>query len=269
MMINMFCHFPNVKLLMDYNLIEMKAFKYKYFVVLALLFSAFGCERAIDAEYVQDSRIYFFERANDQVKSRIDSARYSFLKFPTTVIKDTVYIKVKTMGNVVSYDRITIGKTVAIGTTAQEGIDYNFIEGKIPSGSTEGLLPVVLYRTARLRNEPVFLNMTIGETKDFKPGVVEDLKFSLQWTDKISRPQNWPFYFGGYSDAKFRFVLETLGIDDFPSPACARCALEPGMYSFAALMDFRDQLNVALREYNTANPNKPIIDELTGQPITF
>lgn len=242
---------------------------YRSIALLTAIFAGLtGCEKSIDAAYEEDARIYFFERYNDLGQARITNRTFSFLLMPSSLLEDTVYIKVKTMGNPKDYDRYTIGEALPEGTTAVEGVDYKFIPGLIAAGQVEGLLPIVLYRTERIQTEDVVLNLTIGETADFRAGVVEDRYFSYSWSDKLSKPGNWDdplfglvYIFGDYSDVKYRFIIDVLGISEFNMQVCARCELVPGEHTYAAMMDFRAQLVEALMEYNEANPENPLRDE--------
>lgn len=252
-----------------------KTYHFSLWVIMVSVAVLFSCEKPLDAAYEQDARIYFFERQTDLNQARISIKSYSFLFEPSTVLEDTVYVKVKTMGTPTNYDRYTIGKTVVEGTTARESEDYDFIPGLIPAGKVEGYLPIVIYRTDRIKTQDAVLNLTIGETADFKVGVVEDRYFTYTWSDKISKPANWDtpgfglmYIFGPYSDVKYRFIIDVLGIAEFPMQTCARCELVPGEYTYAAMLDFRAQLVEALQTYNTANPGNPLRDE-NGNLITF
>ena len=233
------------------------------------LFNA--CEKDI-MSYEQDARAYFYERANDLNKTRINSRKYTFLTLPQSLDRDTVYIKVKIMGDTAAYDRYVIGKVIEEGSTAVEGEDFNFIPGLVPAGSVEGNLAVVLYRTPKLKSTNVQLNIAIGDSKDFKSGITEDSSFTLSWADKLQQPDNWPlWYFGAYSDTKYQFVLDELKIADFPSQLSPRLETQPGEFSIADLQNFASILRARLREVNEANagkPNYPLKDE-NGVLITF
>ncbi|MFD2556549.1 DUF4843 domain-containing protein [Sphingobacterium tabacisoli] len=215
-----------------------------------------SCEKDIDG-YVQDARVYFFERSNDLNQTRISNRSFTFLTVPEQQMKDTLYIKVKTMGEVSAVDRYPIAKTVAEGSTATEGIDYEFIPGLVAANQIEGNVAVVLHRTARLKNETVLLNLAIGESADFKGGVTEDGTFTLRWSDRLVQPDTWPFYFGTYSDVKYQFIIDHLGIADYPHQLSPRIEAQPGEYSIADLQDMASRLRIILREENAANEGKP------------
>jgi len=237
-------------------------------LVIAVAFSA--CEKSVDS-YENDPRIYFFERQNDLVSTRITSKSFSFLTYPSTVTRDTMLIKVKIMGLPGATDRIVRGEAIADGTTAIEGQHYQFIDGTIKAGAIIGELPVVLLRSEDIKNEAVTLKLRIAETADFKPGVAEDSSFSLTWNDNLIKPTNWDtglfFYFGTYSAVKFRFVIDVLGLAEFPLQASARVPLKPGEFSNAAMLDFKARMKQALLEYNNTH-TEPKKDE-NEQLVTF
>ncbi|MGV3764608.1 MAG: DUF4843 domain-containing protein [Chitinophagaceae bacterium] len=238
------------------------------FLAIAMLSS---CEKSISG-YENDARVYFFERGTDLNQTRITTKSFSFLRLPLEVTKDTFLIKVKIMGETVGYDRVVLGKTVSEGTTAQEGVHYDFIDGIVPADSIIGYLPVVLYRTADIATQSVQLNLTIAETKDFKPGVASDINFNLQWSDNVVKPANWDAfiglrtYFGTYSDVKWRFIIAVTGIDNFPLQQSGRVPPAPGEFTGAAMMDIALQLKAALTAYNQAN-DPDLTDEFG--PVTF
>jgi len=176
---------------------------------------------------------------------------------PDEQMKDTLYIKVKTMGRIFDYDRHPIAQTIAEGTTATEGVDYEFIPGLVAANQIEGYVAVVLHRTARLKNETVLLHLTIGESADFKGGVTEDDTFTLRWSDRLVQPDTWPYYFGTYSDVKYQFIIDQLGIADYPHQLSPRIEAQPGEYSIADLQDMASRLRVLLREVNAENAGKP------------
>lgn len=240
------------------------------FMIIAISVIFTSCEKNIDA-YENDPRIYFFERAEDLNASRITAKSFSFLTFPSIVVRDTFLIKVKIMGLPASNDRVVRGEAIANGTSAVAGQHYQFIDGKIAAGAVTGFLPVVLLRSAEIRTKTVQLNLRIAETKDFKPGVTEDNFFSLSWNDSLIKPANWDtalfFFFGTYSEAKFRFVIDVTGLATFNLQASARVPLQPGELSNAAMLDMKQQLKQALAAYNASHAS-PLSDE-NGQLISF
>lgn len=249
----------------------MKNLSIKYVLCALLVIGLSACNKSLEP-YIDDPQVYFFERATDLNKSRITSKSFSFLPLASTILKDTVKIKVKTMGFPKDYDRVVRGKMIAKGSTAAEGTNFDFINGIVKAGQVEGLLYVLLYRTADIKNTTLQLNLSIAETADFKPGVVEDNYFTILWSDNIVKPDNWdgPLglvnFFGVYSTVKYRFIIDVLGVTDFRLQQSARDPLKPGEYSGAMMIDLKNRMKAALAAYNLVNP--PKVDE-NNQPISF
>jgi hypothetical protein len=241
-------------------------------VVILLTGLLTSCEKEIDT-YENDPKLYFFERAADLNKTRITSKSFSFVALPSSILTDTIKIKVKTMGLAADYDRVIRGATVAKGTTAVEGTNFAFIDGMIKAGAVEGYLPVLLYRTADIKTKTIVLNLTIGETKDFKAGVVEDQNFTLSWSDDLVKPSNWDglislaFYFGDYSKAKYRFIIDVTGVTNFPLQQSGRVPLNPGEYSSIMMNDVKLRVKAELAVYNASHAT-PLTDE-NGMLVTF
>ncbi len=247
--------------------------KTRYLMSLAILNTALflaSCSKDI-MEYQNDPRVYFYERANDLNNTRITSKSFSFLPLASDILRDTFKIKVKTMGVPADYDRVVRGKTVADSTTAVEGENYDFIDGIVKAGDTEGYLYVLLYRTADIKNKTVDLKMRIAETRDFKPGVEEDTVFFLRWSDNLVKPSNWDagpnYFFGTYSNTKYRFIIDVLGITEFNLQTSTYFPLTEGQYSAAMMLDFKLRMKEALAAYNSSH-STPLTDE-NGSPVTF
>ncbi|MCD0490396.1 DUF4843 domain-containing protein [Pedobacter sp. MC2016-14] len=244
-----------------------------YFVLIALITIGFcSCNKSIEA-YVDSPQVYFFERATDLNKTRITNKSYSFLLVPPAIVKDTVKIKVKTMGFPKDYDRVVRGKIIQEGSTAIEGSNFDFINGIVKAGQVEGFLYVLVYRTADIKTKTVQLNLSIAETADFKPGVIEDNFFTVLWSDNLVKPGNWDGglglvnFFGAYSTAKYRFIIDILGVTDFVLQASARVPLAPGEYSFAMMTDLKNRMKEALVIYNNTHTT-PLTDE-NGLLVSF
>ena len=247
--------------------------KFKIILSVTLLTALLSsCAKEIDT-YEDDPRLYFFERATDLTQTRISSKSISFLPLPVAIVTDTVRIKVKTMGLAANVDRVFKGATVATGTTATEGVHYVFLNGVIKAGQVEGFLPVLLNRTEDIRRTTLTLNLTVAANENFKPGVLEDQTFTLIWSDDVVKPANWDdliglsFYFGPYTKEKFRFIVNTIGIDNFPLQQSPRVPLNPGEYSNSMMNDIKLRVKEALAVYNASHA-VPLTDE-NGIMITF
>ncbi|GGH79252.1 hypothetical protein HNQ91_005140 [Filimonas zeae] len=250
----------------------MKLHSTKLLYLLIALPLFFSCSKDLGS-YDDEPRVYFFERATDVVQSRITSRSFSFLTSPAAVVTDTMKIKVKIMGNTASRNRVVRGRTIATGTTAQEGVHYEFLNGVVPADSIYGYIPVLLRRTADIQQKSVTLNLGIAVTDDFKRGVVEDSTFTITWSDNVVKPSNWDgiisigYYFGTYSEVKWRFIIQVTGKSSFPLQQSARVPPAPGEYTGAAMLDLNKVLKAALLQYN--NTHDPDLTDESGNLVTF
>ena len=257
---------------METNINLMKTFKLYYILYAFIALVLSSCAKDLEP-YVNQPQVYFFERATDLAGTRITNKSFSFMSLPSAVVQDTMKIKVKTMGYPADYDRVVRGRVVAEGTTAVEGKHFDFIDGVVKAGQVEGLLYVLLYRTADIKEQSLQLNLRIAETKDFKPGVVEDNFFSISWSDNLVKPANWDgfislsAFFGSYSTVKYRFIIDVLGISEFRIQQSGRVPLAEGEYSGAMMIDFKNRLKEALLVYNSTHAT-PLTDE-NGTLVTF
>lgn len=250
----------------------MNVFKLHYLLYILWMLVLSSCAKDLEP-YKNQPQVYFFERATDLNKTRVTTKSFSFMSFPSTVTKDTLKIKVKTMGYPADYDRVVRGKLIAEGTTAVEGVNFDFIDGLVKAGQVEGQLWILLYRTADIKTRTLQLNLSIAETKDFKPGVVEDDFFSVSWSDNVVKPSNWDglislsAFFGTYSTVKYRFIIDILGVTEFKLQQSGRVPLVEGEYSSAMMTDFKIRMKEALAVYNSTHAT-PLTDE-NGVLVTF
>jgi hypothetical protein len=250
----------------------MKLQNIKLAILLLFAGALASCEKDI-AAYNDEARVYFFERNTDLTQTRVTYKSFTFLLLPFDVVKDTFLVRVKIMGNKSSSDRVVRGRAITSGTTAKEGIHYQFIDGIVPADSIYGYIPVVLLRTADIKDSSVNLNLGIAATKDFQPGVGEDSSIVLSWSDNVVKPSNWDgiisltYYFGTYSAAKWRFIIATTGVDKFPLQQSGRVPPAPGEYTNAGMLDLKAVLKAALQAYNDAHD--PDLTDENGQLVTF
>lgn len=191
-----------------------------------------------------------------------DSLEFSFVSYPDSVTEMVMNVNLYVMGYTTDYDRTATVTAVADKTTATTDL-YEFpTTVTIPAGQNYGVCAVTLKRAPILEETTVRLYLKIVPSADFASGVIEQDHLLLKWNDILSRPNNWDDleeFFGTYSDAKYRFILNNSGVTEFDTDEM----------SWAEMNNYKLVLTNALNEYNTANPNDPILDENTGLPISF
>jgi hypothetical protein len=240
-----------------------------YAAVLLLFILSTACNKGLDG-YQNAPGIYFFERVDGVIASRITSKSFSFVLYDNSKVSDTQRIKAKIMGLPVATDRSFMA-AVDTGTKAVAGTEYKILPGVIKANEIIGYLPVVIYRTPDLKTVTKVLNLKIVDGGDFKAGVTEDARIQLNWTDNLVMPANWntlpglKTYFGVYSIVKYKFIIDVLGRSDFPIQT--NNTLLPGQLTNANMLDLKAILKDALVVYN--NTHSPVLTDETGQIVTF
>ncbi|HEY0271882.1 MAG TPA: DUF4843 domain-containing protein, partial [Chitinophaga sp.] len=182
--------------------------KRNIFALFLLL--ATGCSKDINA-YRNDPRVYFNDLTSAIIPQQVVSRTFSFATVDAAVMADTQYIPVKIEGLPADKDRTFMAAAMTDSSTAQAGRDYQLLQGVIPANAFTGQLPVVLFRTAHLKQVTLVLRLYIADSADFKGGVAENNDYTLYFNDDLIKPNNWDTrpglinYFGDYSRVKYQF----------------------------------------------------------------
>jgi hypothetical protein len=235
---------------------EMKK-KFQILILAIVAGFLFSCSKNDVINYSATDKAYFYERYMylGYDERRLEEMTYSFAVQKSSLVKDTIKIKVRLQGRVSDYDRIVKASIVADSTTAIAGVHYVINDGCIKAGQYEGYIPVVVFRTEDLKGTTVKIKLKIVESEDLGVGVVEDNYIRLIVGDILLKPTNWPqwYGFGLYSENKYRFVIDVLGITDFPVANRYQTGPVDGIYTAAQLFAFAYKLQKAYEEYRLVN----------------
>lgn len=202
----------------------------------------------------------YFER----VSSTADSLTLSFAVLDKDIQNYTVEIPIVVTGAICNHQRKVNISVIPEGTTAMEGVDYTLEETMIPAGSYNTTLKVNVKRSAELSKEEKTIMFQILPSDelftDVNPAWTD---FKLKINDTLTKPARWIYdcqpYFGVYSDVKYRFIIDTLGIWDFPSTG-------DNAIPKAQMLYYQDKMKTALAEYE--KDNGPMYDE-NGNQVSF
>ena len=189
-----------------------------------------------------------------------DSLNFSFATYPNSVQAQEMQMTLYVMGEAASTARTAKLEVDASKTTAAAS-QYILPETvTVPAGQLKVPFVVTLMRSENLTSETVSLAFKVVESADFKVGVNEQNHFSMKWNDILGKPKNWDTelkeFFGEYSLAKYRFIIDTIGFGEFGN----------GM-TWSELKNYQIMMKTALDEYN-ASPAGPLKDE-NGQLVEF
>ncbi len=227
---------------------------YIYIYALIAIFVVVGCEENQMDAYANDPALYF-SYSTETSTSQADSINYSFFVLPTAVKRDTVHVRVNTMGMPVGYDRpIKVVQTnVGESNAAVPGVHFVSLDDagvrdslRIPADSVGVYIPVIVLRDATLSTDVKRLELALVENEHFRLGIDAWRTFVVTISDVVTKPQNWTnwsYYFGAsWGVNKMRFIIQITGYTEWGSmPDIAYCSWMSGM------------VKQALIDYNLAN----------------
>lgn len=232
-----------------------RGLKSLYSICLAYGLSLFAsCDENERLVYSLDDRVYFHETEEVlAVEKDIWEKNYSFALQSSTLMEDTICIKVWLMGRIADYNRTFRAVAVADSTTAISPTHYEILDGIIPANEHEGYLPIRIKRTEDTKEKSVSLYLELTDRGELKAGNADAIHFRLSWGDILMKPTHWPYYFGVYSNSKYQFAIDVLGLTDWPQADRFSNGSEPGIYTAAQLQLFASQLNESYAEYRKTN----------------
>lgn len=268
------------------------------YIIAILTATASGCTKS---EF-----LLFNDIARVQL-SDTTSLSSTFVYDPATVIKDTIYVEVSTIGGITNYDRpvklvqvpefdytyvrdpITNQITDTIATErpfkAVPGMHYTDLADKsleslmvVKADSARALIPVVLLRDASLKTNSYRLRLQLVANKEFGLGEKNSREKTIVFSDRLERFYSWrvdvsnaPAFnnFGKYSTGKHQFMIDVLKVNI--DEAWYQAAL-----SAQALTNYVNLLKRALTTFNNdpaniASGKAPLreTDSPTSAAVTF
>lgn len=215
-----------------------------------------GCGKNEVPAYSDFDKVYFYERRpnsyNATVIERAEEVSYSFATKSSTLTEGRLEIKVRLQGRVDKVrDRVVRAEVIADSTTATEGTHYRLEEGVIKAGEYEGVLPLTFFRMPEMKTETFRVKLRIADSDDLKAGLEEEAYIRVLVSDILMKPANWPqwYGFGEYSPNKYRFVLDVLGIEDFPVLGRYDTGYVEGKFAPGQLWAFAYQLQETYKEH--------------------
>jgi len=194
-----------------------------------------------------------------------DSTSYSFASRLPSVMRDTIFLKVRVQGAPTKTDR-KFQLAADSGSTAVEGVDYMLPEIILPADSVRILYPVILLRSAQLKEKTMLLNVTVKASDIFEKGAIgQEIKktfsiarYKIKFNDYLSKPSYWDdieWAVGEFSVTKLQFMFTVYGEDTVF-----------GDLSTGELLNMRLRLRAAQKTYEAENG--PLLDE-NGKQVIF
>lgn len=220
------------------------------YLALVLMFVNQACEKDPAFSFKGDDRIYFsyprvLDRFGRETEREVDSVICSFALKPVDFVKDTVWIKVKRVGEREEADKSYRVTVVADSSSAVEGTDFEVLKPTYIFRKNLGLdsLPLVIYREPlkQVLSKKILLKLT--ETPDFKIGFIEYSQIHVSLTNVLPQPGEWYLVggnLGAYHYLKYEKWIELSGSMDFGNSASYRtyyCTLIRNYFNDHVIID--------------------------------
>lgn len=266
--------------------------------IAVCLVMAAGCKKAENVMYNDIARVQLSDTGELSATFVYDAA---------SVVKDTIYIQVNTIGGITGYDRqvklmqvpeytytyvrdpqtnqITDTVKTAVPYTAVPGIHYVDLNDPslaplmvVKANEVVAMVPVVLLRDTSLKTNSYRLRLQLVANEQFGLGEINARSRTVVFSDHLERFFSWRVdngvapaftFFGKYSIGKHQFMINTLkvNIDEEWYQA---------MIANGALQQYQNALRVALAQFNNdpaniASGKAPLreTDSPTSAVVTF
>lgn len=211
-----------------------------------------------------------------------DSISYNY---SYAIEEDSVLFYARVIGLATDYDR-TFSLEVVDGTIEEAEGSFRTETYTIPAGEILVTCPIY-FDTSKLKDESLFnssetegyLRFRLAPNDEFVEGAAEYSQLSVILRNYLAKPDNWdsadyPYYalgdiFGEYSQRKYQFMIDVLGIMEFSINRNATVPYdeETNELSYNYANYLLEVLQLALEEYN-ATHDEPLRDS-SGALITF
>jgi hypothetical protein len=229
-----------------------------YFAMVVLAATAIGCGKTEGLLYSDIARLQLNDTA---------TVSSTFVYEASTIIRDTVYIQVNTIGEMANVDRAVKFVQVSNKTDLFPAVSgQHFVPFDDPSlknlmvikaNTVKAKIPVVLLRDASLKTNTYRLRLQLAANDQFALGEVQSRGVSILFSDRLERFYSWRFdngtapafyTFGKYSTRKHQFMVDNLHeqIDE---------AWYQTMITLGAQQHYGNTLKTALANFNTDPAN--------------
>jgi hypothetical protein len=228
-----------------------KLILYSLLCLSILVFMA--CKKSSLEVYQDNPRMYFSAA----------EVTYSFATKSSKLLQDTVLFRLNYIGLSLESPLPAKISVVAAKTTATAGTDYVLLDSYgMPAKKFKDSLRLVVKRTPGIAVTPVKLVLLLEGTSTYEAGLNKNGKeITFTISNILTKPDSWESYlvpyFGAYSKAKYRFIIDTLEMSDFPYD----------MTRNGQLLYLKTKLALALTAYEKVHG--PLIDAETGNVVFF
>lgn len=250
--------------------------KYSLYIFLLAMMAAgmASCKKSELKSFDEPTMVHFYKDLSDPFR---DSSVFSFAIFSPDHMYDTVKLPVRIAGTPASKDRQVKLQAVADSSNALAGTDYVIDKAMVRAGKFTDTVYVVVKRTPEMKTMEKRLLLEIVASDDLLPGVYNSpvgsgnnvysgasVRKLVKINDFLTKPGNWDnmlvYFFGSYSQRKYKFIIEVTGRAQFPVGG------GPNDISYGEISAIQIFLRQALLDYNREHGD--MIDE-NGGIVTF
>jgi hypothetical protein len=256
---------------MQTQLYTFKKMKKKH-IIFIMIFGFFAsCEKDL-MTYKSESVLRFTNEKYLLIKS--------FAFDNTSIVKDTIYLNIKTMGHVFKTDRTfkieqikdgknEKGKKMNNAEAGRHFIDFSNTDFVIKANQTKAKIPIVLLRDISMKKNSFGLKVRIVKNNFFELPEKKYLERLIKISDMLDKPENWYSRgFGIYGTKKHQLMIDASGLK-IDKNFFKTLILEVKEY-FGQKYIVWDRskvtyyLNIfkeALKKYNETHPDNPLREE--------
>lgn len=209
------------------------------YLLSAMLLPVFvcGCQKESPSTFDSQAGIYFFKGSkvvNNRTVTQSDMIDFSFITVADQLTAYDVMVDMRTIGFPVDRPReITLEQIDAADVldpdlypkpqNAVPGLHYVAFDDPaaaakivMPAGQVKVDIPITVLRDESLEHGVYYLSFRVRENDHFKPGLRDQLTFTVSITSQYSRPSNWSWWesaFGEWGPRKMWFLVQILGFD--------------------------------------------------------
>ncbi|NML21751.1 DUF4843 domain-containing protein [Pseudoflavitalea sp. G-6-1-2] len=250
--------------------------KYSLYIMLLAMMAAgmASCKKSKMKSFDEPTMVHFYKDLANYFR---DSSVFSFAIFSPDHLYDTVKLPIRIAGNAADKDRQVKLQAVADSSNAIAGTDYAFGNAIVHAGRFLDTVYLIVKRTPEMKTQEKRLLLEIVASNDLQPGVYNSpvgsgnnvysgasVRMLVKINDFLTKPGNWDnmlvYFFGDYSQRKYKFIIEKTGRAQFPVGG------GPNDISYGEISAIQIFLRQALLDYNKEHGD--MIDE-NGGIVTF
>ena len=191
------------------------------YIASVMLIGSQACEKDPTFNFRGEDRIYFsypkeLDRWGNETDRELDSIVYTFVSLPAEVVDDTIWLKVKRVGERAEVDKSYAVSVVADSSTAVEGVDFESLKPSYVFRKNLGVdsFPLIVCREHLKTVPSKNILLTLEATPDFDIGFVEYKNIRINISDYLPRPGDWDYiegFLGEYHYLKYEKWIEMTG----------------------------------------------------------